>query len=220
MSIEGQIVAIGAAMRSGFGVELTGIPRGAIDPERLTLEIGGQPVAGAFLEAGSDANHAVFIIYPDARNFVSVDGGCRFYRTEDRCGGVGEGSRFVLNASLRDDIPASAIDDQLFNPFIFRASSRGMEVHLKNREPTARAYMGAFGTGDDASQPGSGLTYQTATGLPWAIVIGEVWSHPEESHDLLQTYPQFESFVTSEGASNLDWYRDENAVNSKLYLEF
>ncbi|MEP5321222.1 DUF4842 domain-containing protein, partial [Marinobacter alexandrii] len=98
-------------------------------------------------------------------------------------------------------------------------TARRLEIHLKNRAPTPRADTSAFGTGDDASQPGAGLFYQTNSGLPWAIVIGDAWVHPQEAHDLLQTYPGFEQFVQSRGASNLDWFRSVNAVSSKLYQE-
>ena len=55
--------------------------------------------------------------------------------------------------------------------------------------------------------------------MPWAIVIDEAWSHPEEAHDLLQTYPDFGDFVNSNGATNVNWHRAERAVTSKLYQE-
>ena len=120
---------------------------------------------------------------------------------------------------LSGDVPDEAVTDQLFNPFIFGTNARRREVHLKNRAPTPRADLSALGTLDDASIPGDNIYYQTATGMPWAIVIDEAWSHPEEAHDLLQTYPDFGDFVNSNGATNVNWHRAERAVTSKLYQE-
>lgn len=217
--IEGEIAAIGAALHNGFAVELTGVARSLIDTSRMSLTIGGQAASHLVLEEGAGYEHAVLVIYEDAWSHVSGDEGCKFFRTEDSCGGTGETSRFSLTVPVDGELPVSQIDDQLFNPFIFGTNARRREVHLKNRAPTPRADLASFGTGDDASSPGSGIYYQTESGLPWAIVIGDTWSHPEEARDLLQTYPDFGPFVTSSGSTNQDWHHAERAVSSKLYEE-
>ncbi|MFT4615270.1 MAG: LruC domain-containing protein, partial [Bacteroidia bacterium] len=93
------------------------------------------------------------------------------------------------------------------------------EVHLKNKSPTTKASMSTFGSADDWSNPGAGIYYQTSTGLPWAMVVSAEWIHPGEARDLVQTYPKFEDYVTSGGASNTDWYKPENAVISNLYQD-
>ncbi len=219
VQVAGEVTAIGAALHSGFAVELTGIPRSAIDPEGLSLTVGGEPAGHVVLEAGAGYEDAVLIIYEDAWNHVSPSEGCQFYRTQDHCGGTAHASHFSLTAPLKVEIPASDLDDQLLNPFIFAADSRRMEIHLKNKPPTAKAYMGAFGALDDSSIPASGIYYQTAAGLPWAMVIGEAWSHPEEARDLVESYPDFVPYVTSGGESNVDWHLRDNAITQKLYEE-
>lgn len=219
VQVEGEITAIGAARHNGFAVELTGVPRSAVDAENVSLTIGGKAAGHIVLEAGAGYENAVLIIYEDAWNHVAPSESCRFYRTEDGCGGTALASRFNLLVPLKAEVPSSSLADQLLNPFIFAADSRRMEIHLKNKPPTAKVFMEAFGELDDASNPASGVYYQTATGMPWAMVIGSAWSHPEEARDIAESYPNFIPYVTSGGKSNVDWHLQANAITQKLYEE-
>ncbi|AQA16935.1 hypothetical protein BST95_00545 [Halioglobus japonicus] len=218
IEVSGEILAIGASIHSGFAVEIPGLPRSAVDQDNMSLKINGTYQTRAFLEEGAGYENAVFIVYDDAHDYVTRGEGCEFFRTEDYCGGTSE-SRFTLSVPVSGDVSDDAIDDLLFNPFIFGESARRVEVHLKGKPPTGKADTSLLGSGDDASNPSAGRYYQTASGLPFAIVIGDSWDHPEEAHDIAQTYPSFEPYASSGGSANSDWYRTENAVTSKLFQE-
>ena len=78
-----------------------------------------------------------------------------------------------------------------------------------------------FGVADDKTQVPAQYTYQNNNGLPWALAINpgslEVWKHPCEMVDILQAYPDFQSFVESNGNKDTSWFSQSNAVTSKLY---
>ena len=80
-----------------------------------------------------------------------------------------------------------------------------------------------FGLAQDSSQISSQLTYQTTTGLPWALAINpgssEAWKHPREMIDILHAYPKFQEFVETNGNKETTWFSQANAVNSKLYQQ-
>ncbi|MFT5098228.1 MAG: LruC domain-containing protein [Planctomycetaceae bacterium] len=219
INISGQVTAVGAALHSGFGVEIIGLPRSSVDQSSMSLVINGVQRPGTFLEQGADYENAVFIIFDDVWEHVSAPEGCKFFRTEYQCGGSVLQSQFTLTVPVSGNISAQVIDDPILNPFIFRSDARGMEIHLKNKPPTNKASMSNFGSADDWSSPGAGIYYQTSNGLPWAMVVSAEWIHPGEARDLVQTYPRFEDYVTSGGTSNTDWYKPANAVISNLYKD-
>lgn len=86
--------------------------------------------------------------------------------------------------------------------YLFRTDERGLEVHQSGYPRTASANPGYFTTGNDAGD------YKTANGLPWAmeIIIDGIYKCPVEKVDILFAYPQFESWVTSNGTNNPTWY--------------
>ena len=71
---------------------------------------------------------------------------------------------------------------------------------------------------DDASFVGQGLTFQNAQGLPWAVEIPELWSHPVEQVDLALAYPEFIDFVLSGGTQNKTWYRQTKAIKNRIII--
>jgi len=218
IQISGEVSAVGAAVESGFGIELPGIPRSAIDQNNMSLTIGNVVQPGNYLEAGAGSENAVFIVYNNVWNYITKGEGCKFFRTEDYCGGTSQ-SWFTLTIPIVGEVPSTVAGDLLFNPFIFGVNARRTEVHLPGKAPTAKADTSLLGSGDDASNPIAGRYYQTAEGLPWAIVIGGAWAHTEEAHDIVQSYPSFEAYVTSGGGQSSDWFRYENAVVDKLFQE-
>ncbi len=219
ITVSGGITAVGAALDNGFAVETTGVPRWAIDEARVSLIVGGEKISHSILEPGAGNEHAVFIIFPNVHDYVSSTPGCSFYRTEDYCGGVSSQSNFELTIPLSGDIYANQLEDLILNPFIFGTQARRREVHLKGRNPTAKADFGALGSSDDASDPSREEYYQTAKGLPWAMIVSTEWQHPKESHDVLLAYPGLSDYVTTNGMQKRDWHAYDNADASRLYRE-
>lgn len=97
--------------------------------------------------------------------------------------------------------------------YIFRSDERGLEIHVPNRPPTAAVTTSYFGTFDDASNASQGIYYKTANNLPWAIELinGSSYFHnPLEKIEIIDAYPQFQSWATSSGTTNTTWYASPN----------
>lgn len=99
----------------------------------------------------------------------------------------------------------SAVNNQVIIPdtYIFRTSNRGQEVHLDGFSGTAAATTGFNNTIDDING-----TYNTDTGLPWAIEIvtaNKTFKHPTEKNDILLAYPGFQLWAENGGVVNTDW---------------
>ena len=102
--------------------------------------------------------------------------------------------------------------------YIFRSNERGLEIHVPNRPPTSAATASYFGTFDDNSSTSQGIYYKTANNLPWAIELinGSNYFHnPLEKIEIIDAYPQFQSWATSSGTSNTTWYASPNP--SKIF---
>ena len=98
---------------------------------------------------------------------------------------------------------------------------RRYEIHLKNQAPTEVFDFGlsAVEAGVDASDPVSGLYFQTTEGMPWALEIGTRWQYPREFIDVLFAYPAFEAFVNSNGEDRQSWYLQENSNPNLVFTE-
>lgn len=99
----------------------------------------------------------------------------------------------------------SAVNNQVIIPdtYIFRTAVRGQEVHLDGFLGTAAATSGFNNTVDDING-----TYNTDTGLPWAIEVvtaSKTFQHPNEKIDILQAYPGFQVWAENGGTVNTNW---------------
>lgn len=238
--IYGNLRAYGADFANGFAVKIDGIATGAVDSSRTKLVVNG--VTKHFtqiLESGT--TDAVVIISENLKNEISApacSGGLgAYYRVWTGCSSDAV-DQFQFEASIPFTTPitSASAPSMPLNPFIFgtpgidhgdgtRASDgRAIEIHLKNYDVTSKANTTYFGTDDDTSVyvdgdcPGVNCdTYHNANGVPWAIVVDTPWDHPNEGTNILTAYPDLETFATSGGVSNTDWYLRANAVVSKLF---
>ena len=99
----------------------------------------------------------------------------------------------------------SAVNNQVIIPdtYIFRTLTRGQEVHLDGFTGTPAANSSFNNTIDDVSG-----TYNTDTGLPWAIEIvtaNKTFQHPNEKVDILLAYPGFQLWAENGGGVNTTW---------------
>ena len=226
IGIEGDVTAVGASFRNGFAIQIDEISRSQVVEGTIEFEINGETVSASPLE--DSQSKAVFVISENIWDFVEPEEGCSFYRTERNCGDSTIQFGFKLRAQLVG-VTEGTIAQGVFNPFLFATPGflrstmfssppgRPLEIHLKNALWTDLFDTNLFGRGDDASNAAQGLTYQTATGLPWAIEIGPNWEHPTEFTDLVEAYPDFVEFVTSGGSSKINWFN--NPVEDTVYRD-
>ena len=204
LDIDYQLQARGGLADSGFGVHLPGVPAGAV--ATASLQTAGRTAQPLAPEVGQ--TEATFIVTPSvqAQMPVSSDAACAYANTQAACPTVAA-VPYRLQVNFRTP-QASTLFSAPYNPFIYRSSRRGQEVHLPGRPATARAERALFGSGDDRTPAtGSGSTsYMDAQRRPWALDIPVAWRWPLEVTDLLRPYPRFADWAQSSGANARDWY--------------
>lgn len=98
-----------------------------------------------------------------------------------------------------------------WNPFLFIELTRGREVHLMDYPPTDLVNPDLFGTGSDASDPGTSTYYHTSTGLPWAMDFPISYEYTVEYQPPSMGYLHFIEWVESGGTTYTDWYSNAGA---------
>lgn len=104
-------------------------------------------------------------------------------------------------------------------PFIYRASEanpdKRWEVHLPKENPTSKMDMAFFGQGNDASAVERGIYYVREGNYPFAIFlsganekdVAKLLERSNETVPIDQLYNGYAGWVTSQGSSNKDWYK-------------
>lgn len=230
--VQGKLVALGGSYRHGFAVHLDGVDKASVDESGIIFNINNILQNTNPIEA--DNSDLVIMLTQDLSDYTRSAESCTYFRTQLDCqtttAGVFEFDVTVPfeEASLPSvtNFPAAP-----FDPFIFATPGsyhgdhilqtfgenpgRGLEIHLKNKRPTALFDSRYANTGDDASQ--GDMTFQTNQGMPWAMEVSTEWRHPRERVDLMQAYPEFRDFVMSSGAQNKQWYRNDRANTNFTY---
>ncbi|PWQ95730.1 LruC domain-containing protein [Leucothrix arctica] len=229
INIKGELAAVGANYHNGFGIRLPDILRDQINEEDISYTINDRPVIADYSPLEAGRHEAIFILAYNTWSYVSAGEDCLFYRTEAGCG---SNVQMRFNLTIPFKTPVESDIAGVFDPFLFATPGawhgshfdsppgRSYEIHLKNQHATeAFDYSLMNGSGQDASDPAAKHFYQTTKGMPWALELGNRWQYPKEYRDVTHAYPQFPSFVRSEGLENPSWYTFNNAVESILFKD-
>ena len=229
IEFHGELKAYGASYQNGFAIQLDGILPSNVNSSLVRFEINGVVQETSAIEIGTD--NVVVFITDDIGSHIQLSNNCLYYRTEANCTNSNE-MKFSVTIPFINAIDENTFPVAPYNPFIFAKEAtyhgnlitqpgRELEIHLKNKLPTSKASETFFGQGIDATNVSANETYQSNSGLPWALAIspgsGEEWKHPLETIEILQAYPKFQIFSESNGASEATWFSLSNAENSKLY---
>jgi LruC domain-containing protein len=200
-----EIRARGAGSDNGFAVHFPGLSRDLIDTAKTTLSIRDQAPAALPLEAGQ--KDAVFILSPNVTALTQTGQAfpCSMFNSVLKCP---RSAPVPLTAEIHFKTPLTReqVGNAPYNPFIYRTSKRGLEVHLVDHPPTDKADPKLFGTLDDRSDPAQGRYYRTADDQPWALDVPETWRHPTEWNNVAWAYPDFVTWANSRGAKAANWY--------------
>jgi LruC domain-containing protein len=228
VDVYGQLVAIGASYHNGFAIRVPGVQASAVDTSKMRFRYAIDGLAGieqvnSPIEAESD--ELIAIISQDV--WQLVDTNCTFYRTDDDCQ---DDIQFEFELSLPfTELQEASTIGTLYDPFIFASENRfhgsvfngfpgrNLEIHLADISPTEQANTSYFGLEQDASNIAGSRYYKNANNLPWSMEVGTSWKHPRSGKDLLEAYPFFENYVTSNKEDNSDWYIPENGNSNKVY---
>ena len=194
---------MGASYQNGFGMELKATS-GDIAQVEYTYQGGSTQVQA--LEPNQAK--AVFILWQNGFNLLPNPGGSTGVNTVPGAPFV---NPYELHFAISTTAPVSLenFGTPPYNPFIYINQERGKEVHLSDFPPTSLVTPSYFGTFDDASVPANSKYYKTATGLPWAIHIGESFAYPIEKAQVISAYNHFAQWAQSSGVDYPDWYMDK-----------
>jgi len=231
VDIYGQLLAIGASYHNGFAIRIPGVQAADVNTSKMRFRYtqldsdGNGTITEQDNPIESSSDELIAIISPDVWDLVSTS--CTFYRTDASCI---DHIQFSFELSLPfTQLQPSSIVSTLYDPFIFATENRfhggtfpthpgrELEIHLADMSPTEKANSTYFGEEQDTSNTDDDRFYKNSNNLPWSMEIATEWKHPQSGIDLLKAYPNFENYVTSNKANNLDWYQVSERVEGQIY---
>lgn len=198
--------AVGGVKRLAVGMQIDGMARNVVSSIIRSSQAGlDNSVFSASNGLETDQEFVVIPIFDDVHKALGIPAGTMVNTT---VGGSAETVSplvvtFTLNFNNPVDIESVSIVK--LNPFIINGGykNRRDEVHLPGFTPTDKADVRRFGAGDDDSNN----KYYTSKGnMIWALAIPGTTKYPKEYTSIRKAYPQLESWATSSGQSDKDWY--------------
>lgn len=203
VAVHAAIKARGTDVADGLALHIPGVLKGQLKSASLAVN-GGAPQA-VEVENGH-GNAVVFRLVADASKLAPIPSGCNTFNTDPGCP---RASFPTIDLLVRFDdggVDPGTVGLPPFDPFLFRAANRGLEVHLPDHEPTALADASMFNTADDTSDRGKGRWYKSVCEFPWALDLPAEWQWPDEGQSILDAYPEFGEWAESRGTAATDWY--------------
>lgn len=227
--VEGSLHAMGASYHNGFAVQLDGIETQNISSGLINFTVNDTQQAQHPLETNADSDDAIIVVAEDLWDSISTTSGCAFYRTNEACTEY-QNFNFDVSIPLVNPVPLAIAPSGVLNPFIFASPGhyhgegfatppgRSLEIHLKNKNVSARFDHSIWGMFADASDYENGINFVNENNMPWGLEMPMLWMHPRERIDILHAYPEFEDFVRTGGGSSPTWYMPARAINDRIIL--
>lgn len=181
----------GGKYTNGFGIEY-GFDYSALDLSKCSVEA-TTPDGGALDVPGFDTEltKATLMLFTDA---AQVPAGTQF-----KVRLVFNKPQLIWGFLLPPYNPFVTVDDK---------GELRKEVHLVDHKPTPKADPQLFHQGHDLS--GNGRYYISDATYPFAIDLSkaERYTLPSEMQRISAVYPRFDSWASSDGTKDKDWYFD------------
>ena len=182
----------GGYLANGFGYQLHNISNS--DVSKITIERPSYAEKSQYMSGDRESgqSHPTILLFDDMLIFNGKEEADRKYTVTIQ----------VNDVSEKSVLPP-------YNPFIFIESdkTRGKEVHLVKYPPTDKANLSLLGTGKDVSRPDEELYYVSVDLMPFALNMPVVdFPIPEEGVRIDESYPQFATWVKSNGKQSTKWY--------------
>jgi LruC domain-containing protein len=209
------VKAIGASYKNAFGLSLETTPDNI---ESVT----GQRITDGFLSIASNGTEesqskATIICFDNPYNVIDYPGSGSGVNTDpDSPSSISD--TLEMSITFVSPIDFDDFETPPYNPFIIINQNRDKEVHLPYNEPTDLADTSLFGTYDDDSDLSTGDYYVSDQYLPWAINIPVSFDYPSEKNSILDAYLLFDTWASSNGNDNDDWYMDESGYRDSDYI--
>lgn len=206
-----ELRATGATKTLGAGIRFTKFPQN-IRPDKF--KIGNND---ASFEAKQSIPTCIF--FNDAHTELW---GSKYTDTEKRINTITNGpfKKDTKEYNIIMEIPISANikpeDLNINNIDIFAITTpatvkgKRTEVHVAGFAPTDLGSTAYFKSGNDNSSVAENRYYLSNENLAWAIVIPQEFAWPTESKIITTVYDKFQSWITTGGQQNKDWYTSHN----------
>jgi LruC domain-containing protein len=218
-SVETKVMAVGASIESGIGMEFF---KANSNHTQLTYFTNSVIFSGNGVAADPDVANAVRL-FDNVRDWQSVP--------YSNTGGLGpDGAPQTISYDFT--IPSGTLQHLEILVYLFRSDNPQWQVRTFGSPPTSHADMGLFGTIDDQSplswdwdvnssfafpRTGQNAFYRTENNHPWSIeFIATEFKVPFEKKSILMAYPQFRDWAESGGSVNTGWYN--NPDNAHIYI--
>ncbi len=206
-----ELRAVGATKKLGAGIRFTGLPQN-LQPGKFTVN-------------GNDASFEdkqsipTYILFNDAHTALW---GSEYTDTKKYINTLIDGSfkKDTKEYNIIMEIPATAnvkpedLNVNTLDIFAITAptTTKRMrtEVHVAGFPPTDLGGTYYFGSGNDNSSVAGDNYYLSTEGLAWAVVIPLEFAWPKEWKKITTVYDKFESWVTTGGEVDNDWYDSHN----------
>lgn len=202
--------AVGASTMLGVGIRFLGLS------ENVPLQSFTVNDNAVSFENGQQ--FPTFILFNDAHVEFGItdfdDSGRPFINTRknDPNNRASKTYNVVLNFS-NNNLKASAFNINNIDLFVINKAAsiktKRSEVHVAGYAPTDLANTSMFGTENDNSYAGH-YYLSKDDNLAWGIVLPTNFAWPLESQKITKVYNQFESWVTSGGTEDGEWYNTHN----------
>lgn len=187
--------AVGATKQLGLGIRimnLSATPTVTVNNNPVTLE-----------------SDKTFIVFTDAHKEFGYNDSRPFINTVKGASTNKTAIDYTVSLAFSSAISASAFNINNFDTFIISKAAdktKRTEVHLAGYPATGEGNTSQYGKGNDNSNT-SGNYYLSKENLAWAIVVPADFKWPLEFKKATDAYSNLESWVTSGGKENTDWYK-------------
>jgi LruC domain-containing protein len=201
--------AAGATKSIGAAIMLDGVPASAItQPVEFSDNslFKGFNVNSNLIENGQD--YAVIPLFDDAHKALGRD---RYEQINTIAGHSANTSPKNISFTIKFSNPISVdeLNINKLNVFIFVEGNRNQrkEIHIVGYQPTKLANTDLFGGNNDDSSTSRKRYYISKDNLAWGIMVPTDFKWPLEYVNIKSAYSLFESWVTSGGTKNEEWWK-------------
>ena len=209
--------AAGATKSIGAAIMLDGVPASAITQP---VEFSDNSLIPNFnvnnnrIENGQD--YAVIPLFDDAHKTLGLN---RYEQINTIKNSSNNKSPKNISFTIKFSNPISVdeLNINKLNVFIFVEGNRNnrKEIHVAGYQPTKLANTDLFGGNNDDSSTSRKRYYISKENLAWGIMVPTEFQWPLEYTNIKNAYSLFESWVTSGGSKNQDWWKTFDS--SKVY---
>lgn len=217
-SFDVSIRAVGAEKMIGGAVMLNNVTASAVKSVNYSINT---PSTFNVTNTGVEQNqrNAVIPLFDNAHKFIGKEG---FVNTQHNGSNVANPPVMTVTVEFSTPVALGDLNAESLNFFIItdinaKPVNKGnrREIHIVDYIPTNMADTSTFGNNNDGSNPSAGKYYRSKDNLPWGIATPNEFRWPLEYVQIQDAYAQFESWVTSGGADNKEWWK--TPTDGKVY---